>query len=88
MNQVLRNEEVILSGMFNLLKDYVLGSERPFLTGQGADVLKAVLLIKVVEDTVIETVVKECQGAMENPEVLNAAVRAALNSIEGDKNKK
>lgn len=75
--------------MFNLLKDYVLGSDRPFLTGQGADVLKAVLVIKTVEDTVVETVIKECQDALENPLVINAAVKAALNSIDGsDSNKK
>ncbi len=75
---------MVLPGIFKLLKDYTLGSERPFLTDQGAEVLKAILLIKGVESSIIETVVNECQGAMENPEVLGAALRAAMNSIKGD----
>ena len=57
INQALRNDEVVLPGMFRLLKEYTLGSERPFLTNQGADVLKALLVIKGVENSIIETVV-------------------------------
>jgi hypothetical protein len=67
---VLTNYETIIPSLFNLLKTYLLGTERPFLQEQASGVLINVIQIKGIVETVDETIHKECGGATENPEVL------------------
>lgn len=83
MTQVLTNYETIIPNLFNLLKSYLMGVDRPFLQEQASGVLINVIQIKGIVETVDETIHKECGGATENPEVLNAAVNAAVRSLGG-----
>ena len=83
MTQVLTNYETIIPSLFNLLKSYLMGDERPFLQEQASGVLINVIQIQGIVDTIDETVHKEFGGALENPEVVQAAVNAAVRSMEG-----
>ena len=80
---MLTNYETIIPNLFNLLKTYLMGADRPFLQEQASGVLINVIQIKGIVETVDETIHKECGGATENPEVLNAAVNAAVRSLGG-----
>lgn len=77
------NYETIIPNLFNLLKTYLMGPDRPFLQEQASGVLINVIQIKGIVETVDETIHKECGDATENPEVLNAAVNAAVRSLGG-----
>ncbi|CDW73020.1 UNKNOWN [Stylonychia lemnae] len=81
IEQVLRNHEVILPGMYRLLKNYVLIDSRDELTVQASDVLLNVLQIQGVVNTVVENVIRETGNALENKVVIDAAVQAALKNL-------
>ena len=70
MTQVLTNYETIIPSLFNLLKSYLMGDDRPFLQEQASGVLINVIQIQGIVDTIDETVHKEFGGALENPEVV------------------
>lgn len=83
LNQVLRNQETILPGIFKLLQDYLLNpGTKPMLEAQGANVLNHVLQLNAVATTVVDGLVKESQSALENPEMLKIAVNAAVSNLK------
>ena len=83
MTQVLMNYETIIPSLFNLLKGYLTGQDLPFLLEQASGVMINVIQIKGIVDTVDDTIYRESHGALQNPEVINAAVKAAVRSAGG-----
>jgi len=79
----LTNYDTIIPSLFNLLKGYLTGQDLPFLLDQASGVFLNVIQIKGIIDTVDDTIFKESHGALQNPEVLNAAVNAAVRSAGG-----
>ena len=65
------------------MKGYLTGQDLPFLLEQASGVLINVIQIKGIIDTVDETIYRESHGAFQNPEVLNAAVKATIRSVGG-----
>jgi hypothetical protein len=65
------------------LKGYLTGQDLPFLLEQASGVMINVIQIKGIVDTVDDTIYRESHGALQNPEVINAAVKAAVRSAGG-----
>jgi len=60
LQQVLRNQETVLPGIFKLLSDYLLNpANTPMLEGQGANVLNHIIQLNPVVTTVVDGLVKE-----------------------------
>ena len=76
LNEVLRNEKDILPAMYQLLTNFLLHVNRPYLTDQSTVILQNVLNIDVVTQVVIDNIVREAMNSLENKIVIDAAVQA------------
>jgi hypothetical protein len=72
----------VLPSLFQLLQNYLLSAEtQPVLEKQGAHILINVLQIQGVVNSTVDQLVKESHSALDNPALLQVAVRSALNNI-------
>eukprot|EP00347_Sterkiella_histriomuscorum_P017992 403347199 len=88
IEQVLKNEETIRPNMYRLLKNYLLHENKESLIEMAEGILIQVLQINGVERTVIDNIMRETGNSLENKAVFNAAVKAALSSMQPDINTK
>ena len=83
IEQVFRNKETVLPGLFKLLENYLLSpNTTPMLEKEGANILNHILQINGVVTTVVDGLVKESQEALDSPEILKTAVNAAINNLK------
>ena len=81
VEQVFRNQETVLPGLYRLLQNYLLGDNQAMLTAHGESVLLNVLQINAVSKSAVDSIMKESHSALESPKVLGAAVNAAISNM-------